>query len=66
MFYEKAVFKKFAILIGKHLCWSLFFKEVADLNLTPANFLKKRLVNIAKFLRTHILKSTASVFGMKL
>ena len=44
--------KNFAILTGKHLCWSLF------LGLKACNFIKKRLqhrcfpVNIAKFLRT--------------
>ena len=58
---KKAVLKDFAIFTGKHLCWSLFFKKVTTLQ--PCNFIKKRLqhrrfpVNIAKFLRTIILKN---------
>ena len=28
---KKVVLKNFAKLTGKHLCWSLFFKKVADL-----------------------------------
>ena len=52
MYYKKVVLKKCTIFTGKHLCWSLF-----------CNFIKKRLqhrcfpVNIAKFLRTFILKN---------
>ena len=46
VFYEKCVFKNFAIFTGKHLYWSL----------KAWNFIKKRLrcfpVNISKFLKT--------------
>ena len=60
MFHKKAVFKNLAVLIGKHLCWNVFFNENA--NLQSCNFIKKRLqhsipVNIAKFLRTPVLKN---------
>ena len=61
MFFKIGVLKNFAVFIGKHLCWSLFFNRVADFR--PATILKKRLehkcfpVNIAKFLRTPILKN---------
>ena len=50
MFYKKAAFKNFAILTGKN-------------TFRPATFIKERLqhryfpVNIAKFLRTPILKN---------
>ena len=37
--YKKGVFKHFANLTGKHLCWSLFFNEVAGLK--PAFLLKR-------------------------
>ena len=40
VFCEKCVLKNFAKFIGKHLCRSLFFNEVAGLNL--ATLLKKR------------------------
>ena len=54
VFFKIAILKSFAILKGKHLCWSLI--------LTPHffNFIKKRLqhrcfpVNIAKILRAAI------------
>ena len=55
LFYKKAVLNNLAILIGKHLCWSLFLIQAS-------NFITKRLqhrcfpVNIAKFLKTSILK----------
>ena len=50
---KNAVLKNFAILTGKHLCWSFFITK----------FIKNRLqhmcfpVNIAKFLRTPILRN---------
>ena len=56
MFFKIGVLKNFAVFIGK-----LFFNRVADFR--PATILKKRLehkcfpVNIAKFLRTPILKN---------
>ena len=56
MFFKLGVLKNFAILPGKHLCWSPFFNKVAGLR--SATLLKKRLhhncfpVNIATFLRT--------------
>ena len=58
---KKGVLKDFAIFTGKHLCWSLFLKK--NTNLQAWNFIKKRLkhmyftVNIAKLLRTFILKN---------
>ena len=60
VFYKKAVLKNFSILTGRHLCWSLFFNQFVVLQV--CNFIKKRFqhrcfsVNIAKFLKTHILK----------
>ena len=30
---KKAVLEEFAIFIGKHLCWSLFFNEVVGMQL---------------------------------
>ena len=56
--------KNFTKLIGKHLCQSLFFNEVAGLR--PANLFKKELlrkcfsVNFVKFLRTTFLRATVS------
>ena len=58
---KKGVLKNSARFTGKHLCQSLFFNQVAGLR--PATLLKKRLwhrrfpVNLAKFLKTPILKS---------
>ena len=52
----KAVLKNFAIITGKHLCWSFFLIKL--LAFRPATLLKKRLqhrcfpVDIVKFLRT--------------
>ena len=37
VFYKKSVLRKFAKLLGKHLCQSLFFNKVADL---PVNFVR--------------------------
>ena len=51
---KKVVLKNFAIIIGKHLFWTLFFVKLQGLN--GFNFIKKRLqhrcflINIAKFL----------------
>ena len=50
VFYKKAVLKIFAIYIGKHLCWSFFLMKLFQHMYFP--------VNIAKFLRTSILKNT--------
>ena len=58
--YKEAVLKNFAIIIGKHLWWSLF-DEVAALK--TCNFIEKGLqhkcflVIIIKFLRASILKN---------
>ena len=57
MFIKTVVLKNFAILTGKHLCWSLFL---------VCNFIKKRFqcrrfpVNIAKFLKTAFFINTSS------
>ena len=57
----KAVLTNFAIFTKKHLCWSLFINKNAGLQ--SWNVIKKRiqqrcfLVNIAKFLRTPVLKN---------
>ena len=54
----KAILKNFTIYTGKHLCWCLFL-----IKFETCNAVKKRLqlrcfpVNIAKFLRTPILKN---------
>ena len=56
---KKPVLKNFAVFTGKHLCWSLFLINVAGLRLvTYLKRLQHRCfpVNIAKFLRTPILK----------
>ena len=56
-----AVLTDFTIFTRHHLCWSFLFKKVAALH--PRNLIKKRLqhrcfpVDIAKFLRTPILKN---------
>ena len=60
---KKVVFKNFKIFAGKLLCWGLFLKR---------DFIKKRLqlscypVNIAQFLRTHILKNTWELLVLKM
>ena len=48
---KKTVLKNFAIFTGRHLCWSLFLIKLMDF--------RHRCfpVNIAKFLRTPILKN---------
>ena len=59
VFCKKNVLRNFAKFTGKHLCQSLFFKELTGLR--PATVLKKKLwhrcfhVNLAKFLRTPFL-----------
>ena len=58
---KKSVLKNFAIFTGKHLRWSFFFNKVTCPQ--ACNFIKKRLphsccpLNIAKFLRTPILRN---------
>ena len=58
---ERAVLKKFAIFTGKHLTWSLVVIKLQALK--TCNFMKKILqhrffpVNIAKILRTPVLKN---------
>ena len=39
MFYEKAALKTFALITGKHLCWSLFLVVLQAFR--PATLLKK-------------------------
>ena len=68
VFSKKDVLRNFTKFTGKHLCQSLFFKEVAGLR--PATLLKKRPwhrcfpVKFVKFLRTPFftkhLRATAS------
>ena len=61
VFYKNAVLKIFAKYTKKRLCWTLFLNKNAGLQYW--NFIKKRLqhrcfpMNIAKFLRTTILKN---------
>ena len=58
---KKAFLKHFVEIIGKHLCWGLFFNKVADHR--SCNFIKKRLQhrffleNIGKFIIAPILKN---------
>ena len=52
LFCKKSVFRIFTKFTGKHLCQGLFFNKVAGLKH------KCFPINIAKFLRTPILKST--------
>ena len=60
MFKKKPVYKNFTILIGKHLCWNLFFNKSAGLQC--CRFIKRGLqhrrfiANIEKFLKTPTLK----------
>ena len=51
----KGVLKNFAILLGKHLCWSLFLIMLQAFR--PGLQHRCFRVNIAKFLRTPILKN---------
>ena len=60
VFYKKAILKNLAIFTGKHLCWSLFlisFFQKKDSN----------TMNVAKFLRTSILKNICKrlLFSLK-
>ena len=62
MFFKRCVLKCFAIFTGRRLCWSLFW---------PATLLKKLqlmcfVVNIAKFLRTPILKNSCDQLFLKI
>ena len=56
MYFRICVIKNFAMFIGKHLCWSVFFNKYKGLK--ACNFNKNRLqhklfpVQFAKFLRT--------------
>ena len=60
---KKNIFKNFAKLTGKHLCWSLFLKKVAGWR--PAALLKKKLrrrrfpVTFAKFFYNSFLQNTS-------
>ena len=61
MFFEKAVFKNFAIFTGKHLRWSLL-KSLCLEAFRAARLLKRDsktgvFLNIVKFLRATILKN---------
>ena len=62
VFHKKDVLKNLAKFTGKHPCWSLFLMKLQALT---RNFIKKRLqqryfsMNIAKLLRTPILKNTS-------
>ena len=62
--YNKAVLKNFAILTGKHVCLQYRSNNVAALK--ACTFIKKRLqqryflVNVEKFLRKLILKTSAN------
>ena len=60
----KGVLRNFAKFKGKHLCQSLFFNKVSELQ--PCNFIKRETlaqvffpVHIAKFLRTPFYRSTS-------
>ena len=61
VFCEKYVLKNFAILTEKHECWCFFLIKLQFVR--PVTLIKKGLqhrcfpVNIAKFLRTPILKN---------
>ena len=50
---KNAVLRIFAIFTGKHLCWSLFLIKLTKKTLQHRRF----PVNIAKFLRTSLLKN---------
>ena len=64
VFCKKGDLRNFVKCTEKHLCQSLFFNKVADLN--PAILFKKRdwhkcfTVNFTKFLRTPFLQNTSS------
>ena len=58
MFFEKSVFKSFPNFTGKHLCWSLFLKnlQAEGLQLHKIRLQHKCFpVKFAKFLRTPFL-----------
>ena len=56
IFFKIEVFKNFAMLTGKHLCWSVF--KINLLAYKPANLFKRdsSTINIAKFLRPAFYK----------
>ena len=62
-FVKMSILTSFTKLTGKHLCWSLFFNNVADRR--PATLLKKRLqpkcfpVNFPKYVRAPFLQNTS-------
>ena len=65
VFHKRAVLKNFAIVVGKHLRWSLFLMTLQAW--MPATFIKRDYkffpVNIVKFLRTYFkehLRTAAS------
>ena len=68
---KNTVLKNFATFTEKDLCWSLFLLKFAVLP-QACNFIKKRLqhrsflVNIAKFLRTTILKNICDQLLLKM
>ena len=61
---KKAALKKFTIFTRKYLCWSLFLIKLQAFRENVSGLIKKRVqhrcspVNIAKFLRIPILKTT--------
>ena len=69
VFCKKRVLKNFAKFIGKHLCRSLFFNEVAGLSL--ATLLKKRHwhrcfpVNFVKYLEHFFIEHLRWLFPLK-
>ena len=69
VFCKKGDLRNFVKCTEKHLCQSLFFNKVADLN--PAILFKKRdwhkcfTVNFTKFLRTPFLQNTSGLLLLK-
>ena len=67
---RKCVLKNFAKSIGKYLCQSLFFNNVAGLR--PATLSKKKTLaqvfscKFCKFLRTHFLQNTSGRLLLKI
>ena len=70
VFYKKAVLTNFGTVTGKNLCWSLFlikFQAFGPATLTKLETLTQVLscVDIAKFVRTPILKNISERLLMK-
>ena len=70
VFYKKAVLTNFETVTGKNLCWSLFlikFQAFRPAILTKVETLTQVLsfVDIAKFVRTPILKNISEWLLMK-